>query len=165
MNDLEGLVALVTGGASGIGAATARHLRERGARVAVLDRDPDRAPEGVLGLRCDIGDAGEVETAVATVVDRLGGLDLVVNNAGIGAVGDVAANDDDEWARVLDVNVTGIARVVAAALPFLRRSRHPAVVTTCSAVACCCSRGSRWRMTACTSRWTWKPSGKRRASE
>ncbi len=135
MNDFEGLVALVTGGSSGIGAATARHLRERGARVAVLDRNPDGAPEGTLGLRCDVGDAGEVGTAVAAVADRLGGLDVVVNNAGIGAVGDVAANDDDEWARVLDVNVTGIARVTRAALPHLRRSSSAAVVTMCSAVA------------------------------
>jgi 2-keto-3-deoxy-L-fuconate dehydrogenase len=69
------------------------------------------------------------------VADRLGGLDVVVNNAGIGAVGDVAANDDDEWARVLDVNVTGIARVTRAALPHLRRSSSAAVVNMCSAVA------------------------------
>ena len=135
MPDFDGLVALVTGGASGIGAATARHLHERGARVAVLDRDPDGAPESALGLRCDVGDAGEVHSAMATVADRLGGLDVVVNNAGIGAVGDVAANDDDEWARVLDVNVTGMARVTRAALPHLRRSSHASVVNMCSAVA------------------------------
>jgi NAD(P)-dependent dehydrogenase (short-subunit alcohol dehydrogenase family) len=69
------------------------------------------------------------------VVDELGGLDIVVNNAGIGAVGDVGGNDDAEWARVLDVNVTGIARVTRAALPHLRRSDHAAVVNMCSAVA------------------------------
>jgi NAD(P)-dependent dehydrogenase (short-subunit alcohol dehydrogenase family) len=135
VNDFDGLVALVTGGASGIGAATARLLQERGARVAVLDRSLDGAPEGVLGLRCDVTDAGGVDEAVATAADRLGGLDIVVNNAGIGAVGDVGQNDDAEWARVLDVNVTGIARVTRAALPRLRASRHPCVVNTCSAVA------------------------------
>jgi NAD(P)-dependent dehydrogenase (short-subunit alcohol dehydrogenase family) len=135
VNDFEGLAALVTGGAGGIGAATARLLRERGARVAVLDLTAHRAPAGVLALECDITDTAAVETAVATVVERLGGLDVVVNNAGIGAIGDVAANDDVEWARVLDVNVTGMARVARAALPALRRSASPAVVNTCSAVA------------------------------
>ena len=135
MDDFEGLVALVTGGASGIGAATARLLRSRGAAVAVLDRATDGAPDGVLAVRCDVTDAAGVEAGIAEVVDRLGGVDVVVNNAGIGAVGDVAANDDAEWARVLDVNVTGMARVTRAALEHLRRSAHPAVVNTCSAVA------------------------------
>jgi 2-keto-3-deoxy-L-fuconate dehydrogenase len=135
VNDFDGLVALVTGGASGIGAATARHLQDRGARVAVLDRDPAAAPEGTLALACDVTDAGQVDRAVATTVERLGGLDVVVNNAGIGALGDVAANDDAEWARVLDVNVTAMARVTRAALPHLRASRAAAVVNMCSAVA------------------------------
>ena len=135
MTDFEGLVALVTGGASGIGAATARRLAERGAAVAVLDRVVDAAPDGVLALRCDVSDAAVVEAAVATVADRLAELDVVINNAGIGAVGDVGGNDDAEWARVLDVNVTGIARVTRAALPHLRRSRSAVVVNTCSVVA------------------------------
>jgi 2-keto-3-deoxy-L-fuconate dehydrogenase len=135
MSEFSGLVALVTGGASGIGAATAGVLRDRGARVAVLDRDPAGAPEGVLAASCDVTDREGVERAVATVVEELGGLDVVVNNAGIGAIGDVGQNDDAEWARVLDVNVTGIARVTRAALPHLRRSEHAAVVNMCSAVA------------------------------
>lgn len=135
MTDFLGLVAVVTGGASGIGAATARLLQTRGARVAVLDRSTDGAPDGVLALRCDLTDSSGVDEAVTTVVGELGGLDIVVNNAGIGAVGDVAENDDAEWARVLDVNVIGIARVTRAALPHLRRSPHAAVVNTCSAVA------------------------------
>ena len=135
MEDFAGLVALVTGGASGIGAATAALLRDRGARVAVLDRSADGAPPDVLALTCDVTDRTGVEEAVGTVAARLGGLDVVVNNAGVGAVGDVAANDDAEWARVLDVNVTAMARVAAAALPHLRRSAHPAIVNTASAVA------------------------------
>jgi NAD(P)-dependent dehydrogenase (short-subunit alcohol dehydrogenase family) len=135
MTDFEGLVAVVTGGASGIGAATARLLADRGARVGVLDRSTDGVPDGPVALRCDVTDAAAVDAAVATVAERLGGIDVVVNNAGIGAVGDVTANDDAEWARVLDVNVTGMARVARAALPHLRRSAHPAVVNTCSAVA------------------------------
>jgi NAD(P)-dependent dehydrogenase (short-subunit alcohol dehydrogenase family) len=135
MTDFHGLVAAVTGGASGIGAATARLLLQRGARVAVLDRSTDGVPDGVLALGCDVTDSVAVDAAVATVVDRLGGLDVLVNNAGIGATGHVGENDDAEWARVLDVNVTGIVRVSRAALPHLRRSPHAAVVNTCSAVA------------------------------
>jgi 2-keto-3-deoxy-L-fuconate dehydrogenase len=135
MNDFEGLVALVTGGASGIGAATAQHLRDRGARVAVLDADPDGAPARALALRCDVTDADQVGESVAAVADRWGGLDVLVNNAGIGATGDVASNGDAEWARVLDVNVTGMARVTRAALPHLRASDSAAVVNMCSAVA------------------------------
>jgi 2-keto-3-deoxy-L-fuconate dehydrogenase len=135
MTDFEGLVAVVTGGASGIGAATARLLQERGAQVAVLDCSTDGVPDGVLALSCDITDTPAVDAAVAEVVERLGGLDVVVNNAGIGAVGDVSQNDAAEWARVLDVNVIGVARVTRAALPHLRRSPHAAVVNTCSAVA------------------------------
>ena len=135
MTEFDGLVAVVTGCASGIGAATARLLQERGARVAVLDRGTDGAPDGVLALLCDVTDAVAVDAAVGTVVERLGGLDVLVNNAGIGATGHVGENDDAEWARVLDVNVTGMARVARAALPHLRRSAHAAVVNTCSAVA------------------------------
>ena len=135
MTDLDGLVAVVTGGASGIGAATARLLHSRGARVAVLDRSLDGAPDGLLAVPCDITDTEAVENAIGVVVQELGGLDVLVNNAGIGAAGDVTQNDDAEWARVLDVNVTGIARVSRAALPHLRRSAHPAIVNMCSAVA------------------------------
>ena len=133
MTDFQGLVAVVTGGASGIGAATARLLHERGARVAVLDRSRDGAPDGVLAVRCDVTDSPAVDAAVVDVVEQLGGIDVLVNNAGIGAVGDVSQNDDAEWARVLDVNVTGIARVTRAARPHLCRSPHAAVVNTCSA--------------------------------
>ncbi len=135
MTDFEGLVALVTGGASGLGASTATLLQERGARVAVLDRSIDAVPEELLAVTCDVTDQAAVDRAIATIVERFGGLDVVVNNAGIGATGDVSENDEAEWARVLDVNVTGIARVTRAALPHLRRSPHAAVVNMCSAVA------------------------------
>lgn len=135
MNDFADLVAIVTGGASGIGAATAALLRDRGAQVASLDLGVDGVPDGVFAVRCDVSDSASVDTAVAAAHDRYGAIDVVVNNAGIGSIGDVAANDDAEWARVLDVNVTGMARVARAALPFLRRSAHPVIVNTCSAVA------------------------------
>lgn len=132
--ELSGLVALVTGGASGIGAATAAVLAERGARVAVLDLDPP-ADGPHLGLACDVSDDEQVRQAVGRVVAELGGLDLLVNSAGIGAQGTVADNDDAQWSRVLDVNVVGMARVIRAALPALRRSRAAAVVNVASVVA------------------------------
>lgn len=135
MSEFHGLVAIVTGGASGIGAATAALLVERGARVAVLDRSLDGVPGSVLGVVCDITDAAQCDAAVAQVVEHFGALDIVVNNAGIGAVGDIAANSDEEWHRVLDVNVVGLARVSRAALPHLRTSEHAAIVNVCSVVA------------------------------
>jgi NAD(P)-dependent dehydrogenase (short-subunit alcohol dehydrogenase family) len=133
--EFDGLVALVTGGASGIGAAIAARLVAGGARVAVLDLHPDAAAEGLLAVRCDVSDDASVVAAVQTVVDELGGLDVVVNNAGIGAAGTVADNDDEEWHRVFDVNVVGMVRVTRAALPHLRRSAAPAVVNTSSVAA------------------------------
>ncbi len=135
MSEFDGLVALVTGGASGIGQATARLLLDRGARVGVVDRVTTGAPDGTFAVECDITDTRAVEAAVAAVVEHFGSLDIVINNAGIGATGDVSANDDAEWHRVLDVNVVGIARVTRAALPYLRGSSHAVVVNTCSAVA------------------------------
>ena len=135
MSDYDGLVALVTGGANGIGAATVAVLTSRGARVAVLDRHPGDAAVAALNLTCDVADADSVDAAVARVASELGGLDVVVNNAGVGAAGDVSANGDDEWHRVLDINVVGVVRVTRAALPHLRRSAKAAVVNTSSVVA------------------------------
>jgi 2-keto-3-deoxy-L-fuconate dehydrogenase len=134
MGDFDGLVALVTGGSSGIGERTVEVLEQRGARVAILDLQPP-SRKGTFFARCDVSSAAEVDAAVTAVVAELGGLDIVVNNAGIGAVGDVAANDDDEWHRVLDVNVVGMVRITRAALPHLRRSNWASIVNTCSVVA------------------------------
>jgi len=84
---------------------------------------------------CDITDTQAVDAAVEATAQQFGALDILINNAGIGAAGDVAGNDDDEWHRVLDVNVVGLARVSRAALPHLRRSGHAAIVNTCSVAA------------------------------
>ena len=132
--ELDGLTALVTGGASGIGLATARLLGARGARVAVIDV-AQAGPDGLVYRQADITDDAAVRAAVGSVVDELGGLDIVINNAGIGAQGGVADNDDQEWARVLDVNVVGMVRVTRAALPALRVSSSAAIVNTCSIAA------------------------------
>ena len=133
--ELDGLVALVTGGASGLGAAIAARLQADGARVAVLDLNADAAAEGQLAVVCDVSDDASVRAAVSQVVEELGGLDLVINNAGIGAAGTVADNSDEEWHRVLDVNVLGMVRITRAALPHLRASSAPAVVNTSSIAA------------------------------
>ncbi|MGW7402510.1 SDR family NAD(P)-dependent oxidoreductase [Streptomyces sp. NPDC054833] len=134
MSDFEGLSALVTGGASGIGRATSALLAARGARVAVLDVDPP-VDKPLLGFRADVTDDTSVREAVERAAGELGGLDILVNNAGIGAQGTVEDNDDEEWRRVFDVNVLGMVRAARAALPHLRRSRHAAIVNTCSIAA------------------------------
>jgi len=140
--EFGGLAALVTGGASGIGLATARLLAIRGARVAVLDRvGPPADPEageglGLYPVLADVTDDAAVRAAVAEAGRALGGLDILVNNAGIGAAGTVEDNDDEEWHRVLDVNVLGIVRTTRAALPLLRRAvrehGQAVIVNTCS---------------------------------
>lgn len=135
MAEFSGLKAIVTGGASGLGKATAEELMRRGAAVAVLDLNPSGAPEGSVGIPCDVSSSEAVSTAVKEAARHLGGIDIVVNNAGIGAQGDISANDDDEWARVLSINVTSVARVTREALPYLRESTHAAVVNTSSIAA------------------------------
>jgi len=132
--EFDGLRAIVTGGASGLGLATATMLASRGARVACLDLVP-AVPEPLVGVRCDVADDASVRAAVDHVVERFGGVDIVVNNAGIGAQGTVADNPDEEWQRCFDVNVIGIVRVSRAALDALRASRHAAIVNTCSIAA------------------------------
>ncbi|MEO6882358.1 MAG: SDR family oxidoreductase [Mycobacteriaceae bacterium] len=135
---LAGLRALVTGGASGIGLATAHALRAAGARVAVLDRDPLAAHHPFVGVRADVSDAAAVTAAVTEAVQQLGGLNILVNNAGIGAQGTVETNPEDEWHQVFDVNVLGLVRVTRAALPALREAvaaGSPAAIVNTSSIA------------------------------
>ncbi|MER5361032.1 SDR family oxidoreductase [Streptomyces sp. NPDC002785] len=139
-SDFEGLNALVTGGASGIGAAVAAMLLARGARVAVLDRETAGAPDGTLALKADVTDDAAVREAVDLAAGELGGLHTVVSNAGIGSIGTVEDNADDEWTRVLDINVLGMVRTARHALPHLRRAvaDRPGAVSitqTCSIAA------------------------------
>ncbi|KMS82442.1 MULTISPECIES: SDR family NAD(P)-dependent oxidoreductase [Streptomyces] len=140
MSDFAGLRALVTGGASGIGRATADLLAARGAQVAVLDLDPSAVEKPLLGLRADVTDDASVRTAVQDAAEALGGLDILVNNAGVGAQGTVEDNDDAEWRHVFDVNVLGMVRTARACLPYLRRAATArpgtaAIVNTCSIAA------------------------------
>ena len=135
MGEFDGLSAIVTGGASGIGLATAVLLAQRGATVSCLDLGVDNLPEPLRGHVADVTDDAAVRAAVDAAATDMGGVDILVNNAGIGAQGTVETNSDEEWHRVLDVNVVGMVRVARAALPYLRRSAHAAIVNTCSIAA------------------------------
>jgi meso-butanediol dehydrogenase/(S,S)-butanediol dehydrogenase/diacetyl reductase len=121
---LEGRVALVTGGGPGIGAAVARRFARAGASVVVTGRRPGpigavAREVGGVAVQGDVRDDRHLREAVATAVERFGGLDVVVANAGTSGGGDVGALDDREWARVLDTNLTGVMRTARAALPAL----------------------------------------------
>ncbi|TFC91776.1 MULTISPECIES: SDR family oxidoreductase [Cryobacterium] len=131
----EGLVAAVTGGASGLGKAIAEELASRGARVYCLDLNEGSVSKPLRGVHCDVGTDDSVRSAIDAVVADAGRLDVVVANAGIGAQGDIEANDDAEWMRVLNVNVIGSARTVRAAMPYLRQSPSGAIVFTTSIAA------------------------------
>ena len=127
---------IVTGGAAGIGRACVDWFAAEGSLVACLDLDvPDDLPAGAVGLRCDVSDDDSVRAAVGEAVTQLGGIDVLVNNAGIGAAGDITANQDAEWLRLYDVNVVGMARVTRASLPHLRRSPDACIVNMSSIVA------------------------------
>lgn len=118
-----GLRVLVTAGASGIGRVMAQAFRDAGARVHVCDVDADalgRLPDGVTGALADVSDAAAVGALAGDALVRLGGLDVLVNNAGLaGPTATVEAMDEEDWRRTLDVNLTGqflLARACAAAL-------------------------------------------------
>jgi NAD(P)-dependent dehydrogenase (short-subunit alcohol dehydrogenase family) len=151
----DGVRAVVTGGGSGIGAATARLLHQGGADVACLDLDPAGAPAGCRRLTGDVSDPG-ISMVVEDAVRQLGGLDVLVNNAGVGATGTVEDTDDEVFRRLYEVNVLGAVRVARAALPALRDSRAAVVVNTCSVaaqvglpqrVAYSASKGALWSLT------------------
>jgi 2-keto-3-deoxy-L-fuconate dehydrogenase len=139
MTEFADRTAIITGGASGIGLATARLLTARGARVAIFDREiPDQIAGEFTVYQADVTDDEQVRSAVAEAARLLGSIDVLVNNAGIGAIGTVEANDDDEWRHVFDVNVFGMVRTSRAAMPYLRAAvrahGQAAIVNTCSIV-------------------------------
>lgn len=133
-NDLTGLVAIVTGGASGIGHAIASQLASNGATVAVFDLN-ESPLGGVHSHVVNLGDDIAVRAAVQLVADTHGRIDIVVNNVGAGAQGTIEANPDEEWHRIFDINVMSIVRTTRAALPWLRKSPSAAVVNIASIAA------------------------------
>jgi NAD(P)-dependent dehydrogenase (short-subunit alcohol dehydrogenase family) len=137
--ELSGKVAIVTGAARGIGYATATELARRGSIVVVVDLDPDAAsaaaaglPGTAIGLAADVTDRGAMQRVVAEAVERFGGVDVVVANAGIASRGATfRAMSGETFDRVLDVNLNGVHRTVTAALPeIVRRRGHVVVVSS-----------------------------------
>jgi NAD(P)-dependent dehydrogenase (short-subunit alcohol dehydrogenase family) len=122
--ELSGRTVLITGAARGIGAQLARVVAARGARVSLVGLEPDRLAavaaelgEGHAWFEADVCDQDALAAAVAGTVEALGGIDVVVANAGIANFGTVEKGDPDAWAKCVEVNVTGVFRTVHAALP------------------------------------------------
>jgi NAD(P)-dependent dehydrogenase (short-subunit alcohol dehydrogenase family) len=137
--DLNGRVALVTGAARGIGFETARQMHLRGASVAVLDLDEaeareaaERIGERAIGIGADVTDIGAMQAAVAETVEKLGGLDVAVANAGIAQrnFATTRAISGEEWERVFEVDLLGVWRTARAALPQLVERRGQIVVVS-----------------------------------
>ncbi|HKA66335.1 MAG TPA: short-chain dehydrogenase/reductase [Solirubrobacterales bacterium] len=137
--DLNGKVALVTGAARGIGFETARQMHLRGASVAVLDLDAEQARDaaerigpGAIGIGADVTDQGAMLAAVAEVVEKLGGLDVAVANAGIAQKQFATARgiSGEEWERVFEVDLLGVWRTARAALPQIVERRGQMVVVS-----------------------------------
>jgi short-subunit dehydrogenase len=137
---MDGTRILITGAARGIGARLAQRVAERGARVALTGLEPDRLRElaGTLGeghawAECDVTDQASVERAITAMAERLGGLDVVVANAGIASYTTVAAGPADALVRTVDVNLSGVIRTTSAALPHLIESRGYALLLSSAA--------------------------------
>jgi NAD(P)-dependent dehydrogenase (short-subunit alcohol dehydrogenase family) len=132
MDSIRGKVALVTGGSRGIGLAIARALAAEGVSVAVTGlRDASLSaarpqiesagPAGVETLRADVRRYDDAERAIGATVGRFGGLDILINNAGVGIFADVAEMTPAQWAEIIDTNLTGVFNMCHAAIPHLRR--------------------------------------------
>jgi 2-hydroxycyclohexanecarboxyl-CoA dehydrogenase len=144
---LEGRTALVTGGASGIGAATARRLAAEGARVAVGDVDLERAKDVAgeidgLATELDVTDTASVGRAVAAVDDALGPVDVLVNNAGTDRFGFFLNTDEDLWDYVLGVNLRGVLACTHAVLRPMHERGGGAIVNVASEAGRVGSQGS-----------------------
>lgn len=130
--DLAGRTVAITGSTGGLGTALAEALRVRGANVALLDLDADRAqkqaralgPDTVAhGWRADVRDLGSLQAALADAADHFGRLDVVVANAGIDTIAPMATLDPGAFERVIDINLTGVWRTFRAALPHVEKHR------------------------------------------
>jgi NAD(P)-dependent dehydrogenase (short-subunit alcohol dehydrogenase family) len=133
--EFKGLVAVVTGSGSGIGLAVAQHFHDNGAKVYGLDLQEGSMSPYAHFITCDIGDPTSVSSAFAALAKQTQVIDILANNAGVGATGTVEDASEEEWHKVLNINVVGTSRVSAAAMMLLRKSKSPAIVNTCSVAA------------------------------
>jgi NAD(P)-dependent dehydrogenase (short-subunit alcohol dehydrogenase family) len=133
--DFAGLTAIVTGAGSGIGLEVARKLKDQGAKVFGFDLRAGDLEQVATFIECDISNPESVKKAFAEFATQSKTLDILINNAGIGAIGTVEQATEDDWHRVFNVNVFGTGRMSAAAMPYLKASEHAAIVNTCSLVA------------------------------
>ena len=141
-SSVAGKVAVITGAASGIGAATARRLGRDGARLLLSDIDESQGQslveelkgEGVEAAfqRTDVTDVEAVDALMAAAVERFGQLDIVCNNAGIGAFGRTPDLDPEVWKQVIEVDLNGVFYGCRAAIPHLRRAGGGAIINTAS---------------------------------
>lgn len=137
----SGKVLLATGAGSGIGAATARRFTAEGGRVALLDRDLERAEAvaaecpGAVAVACDVADPAAIEAAVQTTVTRLGRIDAVLNGAGHVVIGSVEETSPEDWGGIMAVHATGTFLVCRAAIPHLRAAGGGAIVNLASIAA------------------------------
>jgi 3-oxoacyl-[acyl-carrier protein] reductase len=143
-HELAGQVAFVTGGATGIGLATARALAARGAAVAIFNRNQERAQEAVAGLRAaggtahafatDIADPSSVETAFTAALAQLSRVDILVNNSGITRDGLLLRMTDDQWQQVIDTNLGGAFRCCRAVARAMMKARYGRIINVSSVV-------------------------------
>ena len=133
--EFKGLTAVVTGAGSGIGLAVAQALHKHGARVFGLDLELGAMAGSATWIQCDVGDSQKVKLAFEQIAKETNVIDILANNAGVGAIGTVEDSTEEEWQRVLNINVVGISRVSSAAMPFLRKSKSASIVNTCSIAA------------------------------
>lgn len=134
-SEFNGLNVVVTGAGSGIGLAVAQKFKLKGAKVFGFDIDKGAMEGSATWIECDVGDTQSVASAVAKVRSEVDVIDILTNNAGVGAVGSVLDASDEEWARLFNINVAGIARVTSAIYPLLKMSKAPSIVNTCSVAA------------------------------
>ena len=151
MSMLQGRVALVTGASRGIGAATARALAAAGAHVALASRSGDNPGiDGALAKACDVRDPASLESIVAATVERFGGLDILVVNAGVGAYGPFLDLPVADLEEMIEVNVKGALYAVRSALPELLKSEAADIVTIASEAG---RRGLPYEVAYCASKF------------
>jgi len=160
--DFTGKVAVVTGGASGMGAATARELSSRGANVVIVDRNPELAKEVAIDIDAmppvigDVSDSTFCDDAIRIAVEKYARLDVLINCAGIIVRADASDTTDEDWQRILNVNINGVFYMSRAAVRQMRKQRRGAIVNfgsiwgdvgAAGVVAYCATKGAVHQIT------------------